>query len=180
MIASPKDWIFAHHRLMISFTDLKLWALATVITPIVYFIEKYVFSDWDFIPYLLMVMVLDIITAWLRILLKTPKEGEEKEEITSRGMRQTIAKSVQYFVFLITIHLLTNIPVKGERIEIYDWIIDMAYTFLIVIEVNSIWENLMGMRNGFDLSVFMKKIANSDIWGKEQNKQRNNSEGGVE
>lgn len=179
----PKDWIFAHDRLMMSFTDAKLWLITYLLAPVMMFVEKYIFDDWAFIPYLLLVMLLDILTAWIRILLKENKEGEETEEITSRGMRQSLAKSVQYFVFLITVHALTNIHVRGERIEIYDWILDVAYTFLIVIEVKSIWENLMGMRKGFNLSGFMKKITNSDIWEKDANKEqqkKSNSEDGAE
>ena len=61
---------------------------------------------------------------------------------------------------------MTNIHVKGERIEIYDWLINVAYTFLMVIEVKSIWENLTGMGNKFDLSEFIKKITNSEMFKK--------------
>lgn len=174
----PKDWMFAHHRLWESFGDAKLWLITYRIAPIIMFVEKFIFNDWEFLKYLLMVMVLDIITALLRVYLK-----EGSDNITSRGMRQTVIKTVQYFVFLITIHLLTNIHVQGERITIYDWILDVAYTFLIVIEVRSIWENLMGMSDKFDLSGFIEKITKSEIWQKKQDnveeKKEESSEGGV-
>lgn len=164
------NWIFAHHRLWESFSDAKLWLITYMIAPIIMFIEKYIFNDWQFLKYLIIVMILDIFSALCRVYLT-----EGKESITSRGMRQTVVKSVQYFVFLITIHLLTNIHVNGDRITIYDWIIDIAYTFLIVIEIRSIWENLMKMNNKFDLSGFIKKITDSDIWGKDKKDQQKNS-----
>lgn len=164
------NWIFAHHRLWESFSDAKLWLITYMIAPIIMFIEKYIFNDWQFLKYLIIVMILDIFSALCRVYLT-----EGKENITSRGMRQTVVKSVQYFVFLITIHLLTNIHVNGDRITIYDWIIDVAYTFLIVIEIRSIWENLMKMNNKFDLSGFIKKITDSDIWGKDKKDQQKNS-----
>lgn len=155
----PKDWIFAHHRLAESFGDMKLWAITYLIAPTAMLIEKYIFDDWSFLPYLLIAMCLDLITALMRVYLK-----QGANEITSRGLRQSVVKSVQYLVFLITIHLITNIHVKGERIEIYDWMLDIAYTFLMVIEVRSIWENLTGMGDNFDLSEFTKRITNSEIF----------------
>lgn len=176
---TPDNWIFAHHRLWESFSDAKLWLITYMIAPIIMFVEKFIFNDWEFLKYLIIVMVLDIITALFRVYLK-----EGSDNITSRGMRQTVVKTVQYFVFLITIHLLTNIHVQGERITIYDWILDVAYTFLIVIEVRSVWENLMGMSDRFDLSGFIEKITKSEIWQKKQDsveeKKEGNSEDGVE
>lgn len=176
----PKDWIFAHHRLWEAFSDAKLWLITYMVAPIIMLVEKYIFNDWQFLKYLTIVMILDILTALLRVYLK-----EGSDHITSRGMRQTVVKTVQYFVFLITIHLLTNIHVQGERITIYDWILDVAYTFLIVIEVRSIWENLMGMSNKFDLTGFIEKITNSEIWQKKQDNEeivekKENTEDGAE
>lgn len=171
----PKDWIFAHHRLAESFTDAKLWLVTSLIAPIIMFIEKYIFSDWYFLTYLLIAMVFDIITALIRVYIK-----DGARHITSRGFRQSVVKAIQYFVFLITIHWITNIHVQGERIEIYDWIIPVAYTFLMLIEVKSIWENLTGMGNGFDLSEFIKKVTNKELWSKESNKSKNNSGDGAQ
>lgn len=170
----PKDWIFAHHRLAEAFTDAKMWLITSLIAPIIMFIEKYIFSDWNFIVYILIAMIFDILTALIKVYIK-----EGGNHITSKGLRQSVVKAIQYFVFLITIHWITNIHVQGERIEIYDWIIPVAYTFLMVIEIRSIWENLTGMGNGFDLSEFIKKISNKELWSKESNRSKNNSEDGA-
>ena len=174
-LSLPKEWIFAHHRLAESFTDVKLWLVTSLIAPILMFVEKYIFSDWDFLIYLLLAMGFDIITALIKVSIK-----DGISHITSRGLRQSVVKSVQYFVFLATIHWITNIHVQGDRIEIYDWIIPIAYTFLMLIEIKSIWENLTGMGNGFDLSEFIKKISNKELWSKESNRSKNNSEDGVQ
>jgi hypothetical protein len=50
----------------------------------------------------------------------------------------------------------------------------------MVIEIRSIWENLTGMGDKFDLSEFIKKITNKELWVKESNKSKNSSEDGVQ
>jgi len=134
-----------------NFSDIKIWTFTFIITPIVAFTEKYLFADWQFLKWLALFMILDLITGMA-------KAWHNKQAITSYGFRRTVVKAVQYGTFLVVMHILDNFEVDGERTEMFGWIVTGAYSFLMGVEGKSILENIVALDNRFDVSVFIERI----------------------
>jgi len=66
---------------------------------------------------------------------------------------------LQYGVFLIVIHGLDSFEIKGEKTEIFGWIVTGAYSFLMGVEGKSILENIVALDNRFDVKYFIEKIG---------------------
>jgi phage-related holin len=131
--------------------DVKVWTFTFVITPLFAFTEKYLFADWEFLKYLTVFMMLDLITG-------IAKAIKNKDAVTSYGIRRTVVKGLQYGVFLIVVHGLDSFEVKGEKSDVFGWIVTGAYSFLMGVEGKSILENIIVLDNRFDVSVFIDRI----------------------
>ena len=134
-----------------NFIDVKVWTFTFVITPLFAFTEKYLFADWEFLKYLTVFMMLDLITG-------IAKAIKNKDAVTSYGIRRTVVKGLQYGVFLIVVHGLDSFEVKGEKSDVFGWIVTGAYSFLMGVEGKSILENIVSLDNRFDISVFIDRI----------------------
>jgi len=134
-----------------NFIDIKVWTFTFVITPLFAFTEKYLFADWEFLKYLTVFMMLDLITG-------IAKAIKNKDAVTSYGIRRTVVKGLQYGVFLIVVHGLDSFEVKGEKSDVFGWIVTGAYSFLMGVEGKSILENIVSLDNRFDISVFIDRI----------------------
>jgi toxin secretion/phage lysis holin len=143
----------AHFKLWSAFTDIKLWLVTAVATPVLLIIETYLFSDWEYLKWLVIMMFLDLVTGVLQAIV-------DKTAVLSGGLRQTVIKVIQYFIFLITVHVLSNYKVDGHPSDVYDWVTTGAYAFLMGIEAKSIWENLAGLNSKFDPSEFIDRLKN--------------------
>jgi hypothetical protein len=51
-----------------------------------------------------------------------------------------------------------SFEIKGERSDVFGWIVTGAYSFLMGIEGKSILENIVKLDNRFDISKFIDKI----------------------
>lgn len=136
----------------LNFADLKVWTFTFVFTPIVAFTEKYLFADWQFLKWLALFMILDLITG-------IAKAWHNKQAITSYGFRRTVVKAVQYGTFLVVMHILDNFEIDGERTEMFGWIVTGAYSFLMGVEGKSILENIVALDDRFDVKHFIEKIG---------------------
>lgn len=136
---------------MEAFSDVKVWLFTVIATPLMLVTETYLFEDWEYLKWLMLLMFLDLVTGVLRAFLK-------KVQVTSKGLRQTVIKVIQYFIFLITIHVLTNFKIQGVEVELFAWITTSAYAFLIGIEAKSILENLAGFNDTFDATALIDKL----------------------
>lgn len=138
-------------RFATNFTDIKVWTFTFVATPLFSFTEKYLFADWEFLKYLTVFMMLDLVTG-------IAKAVKKKQAVTSYGLRRTVVKSLQYGVFLIVVHGLDTFQVKGESVDIFGWIVTGAYSFLMAVEGKSILENVVALDDRFDIAPFIEKI----------------------
>ena len=134
-----------------NFADVKIWTFTFVVTPLFTFTEKYLFADWEFLKWLSIFMMLDLLTGIAKAIKK-------KQAVTSYGIRRTVVKALQYGVFLIVMHGLDSFEVKGEKTELFGWIITGAYSFLMAVEGKSILENIAALDESFDVSIFIDKI----------------------
>lgn len=133
------------------FLEIDIWAWMPYITAFFLFIQKYVYNDWSFLISLGVLMFLDLVTGvWKAI--------KNKNAVTSIGLRDTAIKLVQYGVFLITIHVLISFQVNGKIIGVLNYADECGYSFLILIEAKSIFENLQVIDQRFDFSGIIDKI----------------------
>ena len=135
-----------------NFADIKVWTFTFVVAPLFSFTEKYLFADWEFLKYLAVFMMLDLATGIANAI-------KDKDAVTSYGIRRTVVKAVQYGVFLFVVHGLDSFEIKGERSDVFGWIVTGAYSFLMGIEGKSILENIVKLDNRFDVKHFIEKIG---------------------
>jgi len=140
-------------KIFAALTTAKNYWIAASLAPIIIWIERYVFSDWSYLPSLMILIGIDFATgvtaAW-----------KHNEAITSKGWRNTIVKIVQYASFLIVTHIIVNFELNGEKVQLpIAWITEGAYVFLIAIEVKSVYENLTRINSNLDfLKPIIKKL----------------------
>ena len=144
-----KDCLF---KFASNFIDVKVWMFTFVVTPLFAFTEKYLFADWEFLKWLTVFVMLDLVTGIAKAL-------KNKQAVTSYGIRRTVVKALQYGVFLIVIHGLDSFEVKGEKAEVFSWIVTGAYSFLMGVEGKSILENIVALDDRFDVKHFIEKIG---------------------
>jgi phage-related holin len=135
-----------------NFIDVKVWTFTFVITPLFAFTEKYLFADWEFLKWLTVFIMLDLVTG-------IAKAVKKKQVVTSYGIRRTVVKALQYGVFLIVVHGLDSFEVKGEKTDVFGWIVTGAYSFLMGVEGKSILENIIVLDNRFDAKYFIEKVG---------------------
>ena len=141
-----------HFKYLFSLTQFSSWLAFVVVGPLVAFVEKFVFNDWNYLKFLMVVVALDFITGVTR----SWKAGIP---ITSKGWRDTVSKIIQYSAFLICTHVTIHFEVDGQPLMPFDWINDSAYVFLIAIEIKSVYENIVAINGNLDfLKPIIKKI----------------------
>lgn len=114
---------------------LFLWAYSIAGIEVSQFITKYIFNEWQFLIFLVILMVSDTVlgftAAWIR------------SEVSSKGMWMIARKVFVYFWILITLHVMTYFIIHNEDApeHIFTWVTMPFYTAMILREVISIFEN---------------------------------------
>ena len=100
-------------------------------------------------------MILDLLTGVGKVI-----KQEGYRAVTSKGLRDTVSKCIQYGGFLIITHILTHFEVDGQsRMQHVRWINKLAYEFVILIEIKSVYENIVAINKKFDfINEYIKKI----------------------
>lgn len=145
------SFLSMHNKLMHRLIEIDIWAWFAFLTPVLCFIQEYLYNDWNFLSSLLILMALDIVTG----VAKAYKLGKI---VTSTGLRDTLIKVFQYGVSLIVIHILVSFQIDGEEVSILDYADEAGYTFLIVIEAKSIFENLHVVDGRVDFTGIIDKL----------------------
>lgn len=96
--------------------------------------DTYVFSDWQFVLFLLIMIVVD--TA-----LGTYKAWK-KRSLESRAYARLFEKILLYGSVLVMSHVLIRFPVSGTATGLFDWVDDVLYCAIMVREAISIVENV--------------------------------------
>ena len=96
--------------------------------------EKYIFSDWQFLVFLLILTALDTILGLYRAWLK--------KELSSQIFSRVFTKLLLYLSMLVLTHVLVSFTVEGAKNSIFGWFSSVAYAGIMVRESLSILENL--------------------------------------
>lgn len=136
-----------------SFFDFKTWCFTGGFTLLqIAWLKKFLFSDMEYLQWLFVVVAIDLITG-------LTKAWVNKEEITSKKLRDSVGKIIQYGAFLIITHVLTNFTFDGQKFDQVTWIGKMGFTFLILVEIKSVYENIIAINPRLDvISSISKKI----------------------
>jgi phage-related holin len=74
--------------------------IAIPLSFLVEFFEKYIFSDWDFLRFLLVFMVLDTVSSWWFHI--------REKDFSSKGFAQLFVKLIIYSILLIVAHVFAG------------------------------------------------------------------------
>jgi len=132
--------------------------LSVGLMPILTWLEKYVFSDWEYMMFLIILMVLDT-------LLGVYKHAKLRT-ISSSAWSKVIDKMVSYFSLLIIVHVMSHFTIDGEEIVVLNWVKYLAYSSLIVKESISVIENVGAISPKFVPKNLLKKLKEFDKDGK--------------
>lgn len=145
---------FAHR-----FIEIDIWGWIPYTAVFLVFFQKYVYNDWNFLIFLGVLMLVDLITG---ILKSVKKSGWSS--IQSKGIRDTGIKLIEYGAFLITIHVLVAFQVDGKPLGWLSYGDELGYSFLIVVEAKSIFENLQATNPDLNLKPLIDKLTS--LWKK--------------
>jgi len=117
-----------------------------------FLIQKYLFGDMEYLVWLCIVLTLDLVTGITRVALT-----EGIGAVTSKGIRMTLKKFIQYGSFLIVTHVLVHFTVGGVAVigSTAAFLEGWAYTLLILVEIKSVYENIVAIEPRWD---FVNKI----------------------
>lgn len=141
-----------YEKILSNLTDFKIFicVLFLDVIGVFAFINKYLFSDVTFLKWLVVVMVLDLITGITKVWI-----NEGAKAITSKGLRCSVSKVIQYSAFLIVTHVLTHFQIGDQTNTDFTFLSKMAYEFLILIEIKSVYENIIRINPSLDVVTFV-------------------------
>jgi phage-related holin len=106
--------------------------LALAASPMIYIIETYLFNDWEFLKYILILIVLDFIWA-LRL-------ASKEKNISLQGFKKAGEKLIQYSTLLILGHILLHVRSDNEPITVLAYLTTLIHAYIISREGFSILE----------------------------------------
>lgn len=128
------------------------------------FIEKYIFNDWEFLKYLMILVILDTLISWAYHL--------KIKDFSSKGFSMILTKLLIYSSILIVAHIIGNFTIKGGNVEIYTWFNSVACNALIIRESISIIENAAKINPNLVPQRIKKYLADFDENGSKKEKNR--------
>lgn len=133
----------AFHKL--NFVAVLLFSLG--LAPYLDMFEEYVFSDWQFMMSVLVLVGIDTVTGvW---------KGFEQKQISSYRFRDVLRKLVLYFMLMIAGSVGATYMVQGEQNVILGIFDNIIYGFIMVTECISILENMAEL--GVPVPIWIKK-----------------------
>ena len=122
--------------------NLKLITLVSIpLSPIAELFEKYVFGDWEFVKFLIVLISLDTLLGFVKHYIA--------KDVDSRAFAMIAKKLIAYSAVMILSHVLSNFAVDGESVESFVWFRYFACSALMVREAISIIENSEEILPGF-------------------------------
>lgn len=110
-----------------------LTLMALPVAPVLEFIEKYVFGDWEFVKFLIVLVVIDTALGFIKHFIA--------HDISSRAFGMIARKLLIYASVLIVTHVLASFSVGGSPVGCLVWFRYFACAALMVREAISVLEN---------------------------------------
>lgn len=115
-------------------SDKNFLAVSAAFAGIKTVFDTYIFSDWQFVFFLVIIVLVDTI-------LGTYK-AYKKKTLESRAYARLFEKILLYGGILIMSHVLISFPISGTATGLFDWVDDVLYCAMMVREAISILENV--------------------------------------
>lgn len=106
------------------------WALA----PIVTWIEKYAFSDWEFLKFLFVIVCIDTFLGLFKAV--------RNKSISSKGFSMVLIKIIMYACALITTSALVKFTIEGAPQTAFGFVNKVIFSAIMLREAISIFENI--------------------------------------
>lgn len=106
--------------------------IAVPISPVVLWFEKYVFNDWEFVKFLVVLMIMDTVLGFAYHLIK--------HNFSVEGFEKIFIKLLCYGAALIVAHNLSSFTINGDPVQSFNWFRVLICTALMVREGLSIFK----------------------------------------
>lgn len=100
----------------------------------VHYIEKYLFSDWEFGAFMAVTVILDSILGMVA--------AYKTKSISADGFGKVFQKVIIYICLLVTTHVLVNFKIHGESNPLFSWLDSIVYSGVMLREAISIFEKI--------------------------------------
>ena len=133
------DFLSGYWEQLPEFKTILLYILAGwVLAPIVQFVERFLWSDWEFAAFLGILIMLDTLTGFIM--------AWQRRNISSQRFQRLFMKLGAYSVLLITLHVLSHHTIAGKPNSVMAMIVPyfdaLVYAAILFREALSINENL--------------------------------------
>ena len=106
---------------------------ASVFAVLSEFFEKYLFSDWQYLVFLVIMVAIDSILG--------AYAAYKRQELSSKGWGKIIEKLLIYFSFLVMTHVLMFVTINGQKVTLLSWLDDTLFFAILIREAISVVEN---------------------------------------
>ncbi len=106
------------------------WTLA----PVVAWIEKYVYSDWEFLMFLFVVISVDTVLGLIKAVVQ--------KQVSSKGFGMVLRKIVIYAGALVTTSALVKFTIDGAPQAAFGFFNNVVFSAIMLREAISIFENI--------------------------------------
>jgi hypothetical protein len=127
------------------------------------FFETYVFADWQFLTFFLILQVMDMSLVFYKAFAA--------KSIRIGLLAVVFQKVFIYTCFLILVHILANYTIEGEKNNFFGWFTTVAYSAVMVRESISVLENINSIRPELIPHWLLKKLKLYDRTGNFEQKE---------
>lgn len=128
--------------------------IAIPLSPLAELFEKYVFGDWEFVRFLVVLIILDTLLGFIRHWIA--------HDISSRAFGMIARKLLVYSSVMVLGHVMSQFSVAGEPVDSFVWFRYFACSALMVREGISIIENLEDIMPGFFPAWVIRRLKGFD------------------
>jgi hypothetical protein len=134
-----------------------LLMIGWILTPATVFIEKYVFNDWQFLVFLMVMITCDSVIAivchW------------KNRSLSNKGFAKLFIKVIIYTCFLTATHALRYYTIEGIPNSIFTWVDYFCYSAIMLREFMSILEGIACLNPNIIPAWVMKRFKAFDTEG---------------
>lgn len=128
--------------------------LGWTLSPITNFINKYIFSDWEFLKFLFVICSVDTMLGFFKAM--------KHKEVSSKGFGMIFKKIIVYSSALIVTHVLMNFTINNKGQILFGWIDSMIFSAIVVREAISIFENIAAIDDSLIPNSILKYLKQFD------------------
>lgn len=137
---------------------LMILLISLAISPFIGFVEKYFYSDWEFLKFLIIMIAGDTLLGFLK--------HWKCKTLSSNAWGKIIFKLISYMSLLIVAHVFVSYRIGGELMPFFGWFEKLVLTSLLVKEGISIIENIGAINESFVPKWLLAKLKEFDNTGK--------------